>query len=313
VPADDQGLIRRRRRTPVTPALLLLAGVALQAPAQELEPRTYSPNPVGANFLVVGYSRSTGEVLFESTVPLSDVDAEFNAVTVALEHTFGAFGRAANVLVLAPYVWGDVSGNVGEEAESITRSGPGDPRLRLSINLAGGPALTPAEFAHRKPTTTLGASLTVVPPLGQYDSTRLINIGANRWSFKPELGVSYPVGGWYLEGYAGVWLFTDNDAFFGGVRKEQDPIGTVQLHASYTFRPRLWFAVDSTWYTGGRSTVDGVKNDDRQSNSRVGLTLSVPLGARQSLKFSWSEGATTRVGGDFNTIGVAWQHAWLPR
>ena len=203
MPVDDQGLIRRPRRTPVAPALLLLAGIAFQAPAQELEPRTYSPNPVGANFLVVGYSRSTGEVLFESTVPLSDVDTEFNAVTVAFEHTFGAFGRAANVLVLAPYVWGDVSGNVGEEAESITRSGPGDPRLRLSINLAGGPALTPAEFAHRKPTTTLGASLTVVPPLGQYDSTRLINIGANRRSFKPELGVSYPVGRWYLEGYAG--------------------------------------------------------------------------------------------------------------
>jgi hypothetical protein len=165
----------------------------------------------------------------------------------------------------------------------------------------------------RRQTTTLGASLTVIPPIGQYDSAKLINIGANRWAFKPELGVSYPVGRWYLDGYAGVWLFTDNEEFFGGARREQDPIGALQLHASYTFRPRLWLAVDSTWYAGGQSTVDGVHNDDRQSNTRVGLTVSLPLGDRQSLKLSWSDGATTRIGGDFNTIGVAWQHTWLPR
>jgi len=291
----------------------MLAGLASQAPAQELEPRAYSPSPVGANILVVGYSRSSGDVLFEPSVPITDVDAEFNAVSIGYQRTFGMFGRAANVLVAAPYVWGDVSGKVGEESDAITRSGLGDPRLRLSINLAGGPALKATEFAHRRQTTTLGASLTVVPPLGQYDSTKLINLGANRWSFKPELGVSYPVGRWTLEGYAGVWLFSDNDEFFGGARREQDPIGALQLHASYTFRPRLWLAFDSTWYAGGQSTVDGVHNDDRQSNTRVGLTLSLPLGARQSLKLSWSEGATTRIGGNFTTIGMAWQHAWLPR
>jgi hypothetical protein len=292
---------------------MLLAGVATQAPAQELEPRAYSPSPVGANFLVIGYGRSWGEVLFEPSVPISDVDAQFNAGSLAYSRTFGVFGRAANVLIAAPYVWGDVSGKVGEESDAITRSGLGDPRLHLSINLAGGPALTPAEFMRRRQTTTLGASLTVIPPIGQYDSAKLINIGANRWAFKPELGVSYPVGRWYLDGYAGVWLFTDNEEFFGGARREQDPIGALQLHASYTFRPRLWLAVDSTWYAGGQSTVDGVHNDDRQSNTRVGLTVSLPLGDRQSLKLSWSDGATTRIGGDFNTIGVAWQHTWLPR
>jgi hypothetical protein len=308
---DDRRLQQRHGYLTRVAAAWLLAGAALPTQAQELEPRAYSPSPVGVNFLIAGYGQSSGGVVFDPSLPFSDVDAKLNAGTVGYGRTFGVFGRSANLLVAAPYVWGDISGNVNEEARAITRSGPGDPRLRLSMNLLGGPALTPVEFAARTPATTLGASLTVIAPLGEYDPSKLINIGSNRWAFKPELGVSVPVGRWFLEGYAGVWLFTDNDEFFGGVRREQDPLTALQLHASYTFRPRLWVALNSTWYAGGRSTVDGVKRNDRQENVRIGATLSVPIGSRQSLKFSWSDGASTRVGGDFTTYAVAWQYAWV--
>jgi predicted porin len=147
--------------------------------------------------------------------------------------------------------------------------------------------------------------------VGEYFSDKLVNIGANRWAFKPELGVSYPIGRWYLDAYAGVWLFTDNDAFFGGAKREQDPLASYQVHVSYAFRPRLWIAFDATYYTGGRTTVDGTRNADTQSNSRLGLTMSLPIGRSQSLKFNWSEGATTRIGGDFTTVGIAWQWAWF--
>jgi Putative MetA-pathway of phenol degradation len=311
VPVDGQGLTGRRRCGPTGLLFTLLMCAAFESPAQELEPRAYSPSPVGTNFLLAGYARSSGDVVVDASLPFSDIDAQLNFGTLAYGHTFGVLGRAANMLIVAPCVWGDVSGNVNEEARSISRSGLGDPRLRLSVNLLGGPALTPAEFAVRKPATTLGASLTVVPPLGEYYPEKLINLGANRWAFKPELGLSVPVGRWSLDAYAGVWLFGDNDEFFGGVRREQDPIGALQFHASYTFRPRLWVAFDSTWYAGGRSTVNGVEKSDRQENTRIGLTLSLPMGNRQSIKLTWSDGATTRVGGDFSTFGVAWQYAWL--
>ena len=313
MPVDGQALTGRRRRGPTGLLFTLLVCAAFDTRAQEMEPRAYSPSPVGTNFVLAGYARSSGNVVVDASLPLSDVDAQLNFGTLAYGHTFGVLGRSANVLVVAPYVWGEVSGNVNEEAASITRSGPGDPRLRLSVNLLGGPALPPAEFAVRKPATTLGASLTVVPPLGEYYPEKLINLGANRWAFKPELGLSVPVGRWSLDAYAGVWLFGDNDEFFGGVRREQDPIGALQFHASYTFRPRLWVAFDSTWYAGGRSTVNGVEKSDRQENTRIGLTLSLPFGNRQSIKLTLSDGATTRVGGDFSTFGVAWQYAWLRR
>ena len=289
----------------------LLCGAAIQSPAQELEPRAYSPSPVGANFLLAGYVHSSGDVVFDPSLPFSNVDAQLNAGTLGYGRTFGVLGRSSNMLIAVPYVWGDISGDVNEEARSITRSGLGDPRLRLSVNLIGGPALTPVEFAARTPRTTLGASLTVIPPLGEYYSSKLVNIGANRWAFKPELGVSVPLDRWFLEGYAGVWLYTDNDDFFGGSRREQDPITSLQLHASYTFRPRLWFAFNSTWYSGGQSTVDGVERSDRLENTRIGATFSLPIGARQSIKFTWNDGASTRIGGDFTTYGVAWQYMWL--
>ena len=70
-------------------------------------------------------------------------------------------------------------------------------------------------------------------------------------------------------------------------------------------------AADGTYYTGGRTTVDGTQNGDRQGNTRLGLTLSVPIGRSQSIKFNWSDGASTRFGGDFTTYGVAWQWAWF--
>jgi len=279
--------------------------------AQELEPRAYSPSPVGLNFVLLAGTRSTGEILLDPSVPIEDVEATIDAGVAGYGRTFALWGQSANFGLVVPYAWGDISGNVGEGRQSVTRAGVGDTRLRLAMNLIGGPAMSPKEFSQRTPRTTLGASIVVVAPTGEYFPDKLINIGANRWAFKPELGLSIPHERWMFDVYGGLWMFTDNDDFFGGVRRSQDPITTLQGHVSYTIRPRLWMAVDSTYYFGGRSTVGGVLKQDRKENSRLGITLSVPVGARHSFKFSWSDGASTRTGNDFSTWGLAWQYAWL--
>ncbi len=301
---------RAGARRVVALACAPLLGAAL-AGAQELEPRAYSPAPVGVSFAGVVYAHSTGNVLTDPTLPLEDVAARLNGVTLAYSRTFGLWGRSASFGVAAPYVWGRVEGDVFEEFTSVRRSGLGDPRLRLAVNLLGGPAATPQEFAARTPCTTLGASLTVVPPLGEYHADKLVNLGANRWAAKAELGLSQPVGSWYLDLYAGSWIFTDNDEFYGGVVRQQDPVFSLQAHAAYTFRPGLWLAFDATGYRGGRTTVDGVEKDDWQESSRLGLTLAVPLSHAQSVKLAWSTGATTRLGSDFDSYAVAWQLRWV--
>ncbi len=285
---------------------------AMHARAQELEPRAYSPAPVGANFFLAAYSYQSGEVLFDPSLPFSDVNAYINMVTGGVGHTFGLFGRFASVAIALPYVFGSVNGNVGEQYTRITRSGLADPRFRFVVNLIGGPALAPKEFFARKPEPTLGFSLVTVIPTGQYSSEKLINIGTNRWAFKPELGFSYPTGRWTFEASAGVWLFTDNTATYPGtVVRSQDPLFSFQAHIGYTVRPGLWVAGDATFYSGGRTYADGVPGDTRQSNTRAGLTVSLPLGRGHSIKLAAATGVSSRIGSRFDTYGIAYQFLWL--
>ena len=147
-----------------------------------------------------------------------------------------------------------------------------------------------------------------MPPIGQYDSQHLVNLGYNRWAVKPEIGISHPAGRWTIDGYCGVWVFTTNQEYFPGtLRKEQDPIATVQGHVSYALPRRSWLAIDATWFGGGQIRIDGVISPDLQRNSRLGATLSLPVGRHHSVKLVYSTGAITRRGSDFDTVNVTWQ------
>ena len=279
--------------------------------AQEIEPRAYSPSPSGVNFLIAVGGYSEGGVLTDPSLPVTDIEAQIDALGFGYGRTFGLAGRSANFGLALPYIKVDAAGNVGEQRASVTREGIGDAKLRLAMNLIGGPAMTVREFMQREPQTTLGVSLTVNIPTGEYLPDKLVNIGTNRWAAKTELGLTHPIGKWLLEGYLGAWWFEDNGDFFGGQLREQDPLASIQVHVSYTFKPRLWLALNTTYYEGGQTTLNGVDKHDRQSNSRAGLTFSMPLGKDYSLKFNWSRGATTRIGSNFTTFGIGLQYAWM--
>ena len=258
---------------------------------------------------MTGFGRSTGDLSFDPTLPVQDGNASLQTVFSGYARTLDFFGRSANVTVQVPYVWGDVSGIVSDVFQSVHRSGLGDPSVRFAVNLWGAPAMNPREFARYRQRTTLGASLVVVTPLGQYDPAKLINIGSNRWAFKPELGLSRRLGRWYLDFYAGVWLFAANSNYQGRVRT-QEALGSGQFHLSYNFRPRVWAAFDANFYAGGDTSLNGVRTDTFQRNSRVGGTVAFPLSRHNALKVSVSTGAVTRIGGAFTTVGFAYQYLW---
>jgi hypothetical protein len=291
-------------------AAALVALAAGRMAAQELEPGAYSPAPVGMNIIVVADAFSTGDLNFDPSGPIDEASADINSTVVGYVRTFGLAGRAASLGLAVPYVRGDLEGLVNGQPASAHRSGWGDARLRFAFNFHGVPAMTPKEFAAARAPFTFGASLSVGVPVGQYHPDKLINIGANRWALKPELGVTRKFGRWTLEAAAGAWFFTENTEFYIGRTRQQDPIGSLQAHLIYTFRPRMWLAIDGNYYNGGRTTVDGVHNDDLQSNSRVGLTFALPLHQAHSLKFSYSRGAITRIGADFDSFGLSYQYIW---
>jgi hypothetical protein len=290
--------------------LLILS--AAPAAAQDMEPKAYSASPVGATFLVAIGSRSTGSVVFDPTLPVRDVEAGINGAAVGIGTTFGLFGKLTLMSAVLPYAWGDLSGLVGEESRSITRAGLADARVKISINLAGNPAMRLREFVKAPRRTIVGVSLTMTAPSGEYDPAKLINLGTNRWAFKPEVGLSVPRGPWDVDAYFAAGVFTSNTDFYpGGLSRTQDPVLALQGHVSYTFKPRLWLAVDSTWYWGGRAQVEGGEPAGAVNNSRLGATLSVPAGRQQSFKISFSSGVVVRTGTDFRTVAVGWQWLWF--
>jgi hypothetical protein len=277
-----------------------------------MEPRAYSSAPVGTNFIAATAGNTRGAILFDPSVPITDTLADLNLATLGYARTFGLGGRQGLVAAGFAYARGDLEGLVDGVPRRTGRSGLSDMRVKASINFMGPGAMTREQFAAAPRKTIVGASLTIQAPTGQYDDSRLINIGTNRWAFKPEVGVSVPAGNWFLDVYAGAWLFTANHEFYpGDSTRRQDPLYTAQAHASYTFRSRAWVAFDATWYGGGESTVDDGAPSERQNNTRFGGTGSIPVTPRQSIKIAASTGASSRTGTDFDTYLVGWQFAWF--
>ena len=299
--------------TELARCIVLIVVVVIASPlfGQEMEPGAYSRAPIGTNFVLIGYAYQTGDVLLDSSLPLRDVSIKLHSASIGYGRTFDLLGRQANVAFFIPYVHGKARGTVFEDVQEVERSGLADFRARFSMNFVGAAALTPAEFAKAKRKTTIGASVTVVAPSGQYDRNRLVNLGSNRWAFKPEIGLSKPVGRWTFEVAGGAWFFTTNKDFFGGSTRAQEPLLSLQGHVIYTFKPRMWLAVGGTYFRGGRTRVNDVLNDDSRNNSRFGGTFSYPLTRRQSLKFAAANGLTARFGGQLTSIGLAWQYTWF--
>ncbi len=290
-------------------ALALVSGQS-STQAQEIEPRAYSNAPVGVNFLVAGYAYTRGGLAFDSALPLTNPQLETSSAVLGYARVLDLWGKSAKLDAIVPYSW--LSGSADYAGQPVQRVVDGliDPRVRLSVNLYGAPALTLKQFRDYRQDLIIGASLQVSVPWGQYDSSRLVNIGTNRWSVKPEIGISKALGRWTLEFSTAATLYTDNDDFYGGNRRSQDPIWSTQGHAIYSFPSGVWASADATYFTGGRTTLNGVRNDDLQQNWRMGGTLAFPVDTRNSVKLYASSGVSARTGNNFDLLGIAWQYRW---
>ncbi len=298
---------------------LLLAGPPPSVRAQDLSPRAYLITPLRSNAVTVADVFNDGDLHFEGTVPITGATGRMNMPNVTLYHSLSVFGRSANATATLAYGVGNFKGTViGAETE-IYRSGLFDSVFRFSVNLKGAPAMALPEFVKWRQKTLIGVSVKVTAPTGQYDPTKLINLGANRWAFKPELGLSRRWGHWVLDAYAAVWFFTKNPDFFsrnqyvsGTHEQTQAPIPAVEAHLSYDFRPRLWVSFDANFWRGGRTSLDGVENPATlQKASRIGVTASFPIARRQQIKVGYADGAYVRFGGDYKIASVAWQYSWV--
>ena len=277
--------------------------------------------PVHSNALTLTYSFQDGNVVFDPTLPISNSTGRISTEIASYFHSMSLFGRSANVNVSLPYSIGHFQAVINGQEQEIYRSGLAPTALRVSINLAGASAMNVQEFSRWKQKTLIGASLTVLTPTGQYDPSRLVNTGNNRWAFKPEIGLSQRWKHWMLDAYGAVWFFTANNNFYsndplspGPNQQTEKPMGATELHLSYDVKPRLWISIDGNYWYGGETGLNGtVSPTSLQANSRLGATTAVPIRKHQSLKFSYSGGTYVRFGGDYQDISIAWQYSWLGR
>ena len=281
--------------------------------AQELTPRAYWPAPKGTQVVTLGYSHVSGDIVPDPSLPISGVDSKIDTLNFAYLRTTSLWGRTANLVLSLPYSNGDTTGD-GNFGENLTReyNGAGDASVTLSVNFIGAPTMTPMEFAalRRDPKLIVGGSIKLVAPTGDYESDKLINVGANRWAMKAELGLIVPLRpNWLLEAGLGSWFFEDNDDFFNGHTREQDSVTAIQAHLIRTFNSSgVWLSLDATYYEGGRSTVDDRRLDDLQRDSKLGFTLYYPLRRQDVVKIGYTLGSVNDSDEDFDVLVLTYSH-----
>ena len=301
---------RTRLSLSATTCPLLMLFISAGLAAQDLEPRTYSNLPVGQNFLVAAYAHSEGEITPSPSVPIKDFELTVDGYAGAYARSIDMWGKSGKIDMLWSRVCMKGAATVNDVTIRGDRCGTSDPEVRLTYLFYGAPAMDLREFKVTPISRVIGVSLAVSPPLGDYNNENEINTGSNRWTVKPEIGISNRHGNWSLEASYGVRLFTDNDSFSGHTKLEQDPLYQFQAHVIYHLRQGRWLALNSNYFWGGETQKDGIESDDRQENSRMGVTLGWPLNKQHSLKFYASRGVITNIGNDSDTLGMAWQYRW---
>ncbi|TDG14240.1 transporter [Seongchinamella unica] len=279
--------------------------MSLPATAQELEPRSFNNVPVSQTFVSVGLVRSEGELAPPGSSPLEKAELTIDVLAAAVSRSFSLAGDSAKadmVVARSCYEgWGIFQGEYveGRRCEYL------DPKFKLTWNFYGAPATELKDFARWQEGMVIGASVAVTAPWGTYNSEHLINAGSNRWQVKPVIGMSRRRGNWQWELHLGATFYEDNDNFFNGIHVEQDPLYSTSVHLIYNFS-RGWLSLDGNYFTGGRTTKNGVRQDDRQDNSRWGITWTRPLGGKHLIKLNANTGVITRIGNDFDTFGIGW-------
>ena len=288
---------------------------SLSCRGQDIEPRRWSHLPIGSNFAGAGYAYTTGDIYFDPALKLEDVRFDLQTLAVKYIHSFEVFGKSARVDLSQTYQFGGWSGLVNGVPAKVQREGLADTSIRLAVNLYGAPPLEGKEFAacraQADSETIMGMGLVLQLPTGQYYDDKLINLGGNRFTFRPQLGAVHNWGKWSAELTAAALFFTDNNDFFNGKQLEQDPAYGLDAHLIYTISPGLWLAGSFGYLGGGVTTVNGVSSDNSQENLGWGFSVGIPINRAVGLKFAYI-GTCTQVGTGFDsdTLAAALTVAW---
>jgi hypothetical protein len=289
-------------------AILFIANFGF---SQDIEPRRWNPLPLKSDVLAVGYANTSGSIIFDPLLQAEDVTVSVNSIVVSYIRPFKMGNKLARLDVILPYSNATWRGLLSGVPTSVHRDGFSDSRVRLSINLTGAPAGSGKELQEYLAThpvnTTLGVSLAVTLPLGQYFEEKLINLGQNQFVFTPQVGFVHNWKSWSYELTGSVSFFTKNPNFSNGQDKVLDPVFALQTHLIKTFKPRYWASLSLSYGLGGQSVVNRQPNNDERGDIQYGLAFGFPLIKKQGMKIFYIHSETLKdVGSNLDILGLGW-------
>jgi len=273
-----------KRRTAIRCLALLACVLPRVLLAQFTDPRTYTQAPVGLNQLELDYVYAHSDASIDTSLVVVGAHFDVQQAVLSYTHNFSVLDHLAWAKAVVPFAY--LSGHVAGTGITRSVSGAGDASVELGALLKGGKARSAADLESYDPETTLGVSLAVSAPTGEYNADRLLNLGSNRWSFKPELGLAHPFGPEQrgeLDLYVNIYFFTDNTQYRGVEVLRQEPLPGLEGHLSYSFTPNLWASLDARYCFRGDTVLDGVNQDDGQHNLTAGTEVSWSPSAHHTL------------------------------
>ena len=270
---------------------------------------------MGRNFGGFAFARTEANIFFDPTLLLNNVDMTLDTWAVKYIRTFELFEKSSRIDITQGYQKGDWKGLLNGVPASTSRNGLSDTFVRVAMNLYGAPPLRGKEFgAYRSNVnieTIVGGALTVRMPTGNYQEDKLLNLGQNRFAFRPHFGIMHTRGKWTTELTGEVAFYTKNDEFFNGNTLEQKPLYIVHGHLIYTFKPGQWASISAGYDYGGENRLNGIDKDDTKQNIGWKLSYAYPINRSSGLKLSYLGIRTQEsVGFDSETLALSMSFLW---
>lgn len=294
---------------------LFVKSLMLPCLAMDLEPRQWSHLPVGANFAGIGYAYTEADISVDPVLKIEDMELDLRTWGGKYIRTFELLGKSARIDLTQAYQEGEWTGLLDGVPASVSRSGWSDTFLRMAVNLYGAPPLSGKEFAaYRsdvKDDTIVGMALVVRLPTGDYMDDKLINLGNNRFTFRPQLGINHTWGKWTAEATTEVAFYTENNEFFNGNKLEQEPTYIIHGHLFHTFRPGLSLGAGVGYDYGGENSVNGVDKDDKKQDIAWALRFSYPINRHSGINVAYiGSRRQESTGLDSDTLTASLSFAW---
>ena len=282
-----------------------------EAWAQFNDARAYVNTPIGLNHLELGYAYVHANASIDSSVIVTGAKLNLNQASINYTRYFGLLHRLAWVQIGAPVA--NLGGSIVGTNIKSSVSGIGDSSYQMAVLLKGGPALNASQFENYKPGTTVGTSVTITAPTGLYRPDKILNLGADRWSFKPEIALSYPFGPdqkWELDAYGNVFFYTDNTSYRGRQILQQEPLPGLEGHLSYSFTDTIWASIDSRYSLRGTTLLNGLNQNNSQQNVIVGSEMNVSFTANHSLTLVFAKALVHQNGPTVVGFSVRYLYTW---